>query len=54
MPIIVDLDRTLENQLGAGQISLQNIWAAAILTADGRVVRGNASDLEAAASQQVG
>lgn len=51
IPIIVDSDRTLENQLGVGEISLQNIWAAAILNADGRVVRANASDLEAAASQ---
>lgn len=51
MPIIVDSDRRLENQFGVGEVSLQNIWAAAILNADGRVTRGNANDLEAAANQ---
>lgn len=51
MPIIVDSDRALEGQFGVGEVSLQNIWAVAILNADGRVIRGNASDLEAAANQ---
>ncbi len=51
LPIIADTDRSLERQLKVGEVSLQNIWQAAILSADGRVTRGNASDLESTATR---
>lgn len=51
IPIIVDTNRALEKQLGVTQISLQNIWAAAILNSEGRVERASARDLQAAADR---
>ena len=44
-PVIADVDRTFEKQAGVGIISLQNIWAARIITGDGKMVAGNANDL---------
>ncbi len=51
IPIIVDTDRRVEKQLGVPAISLQNIWAAAILNSDGRVMRASAHDLGQAANR---
>jgi thiol-disulfide isomerase/thioredoxin len=45
-PIIVDTDREFERQAGVGQISLQNIWQAGLITSEGNFQRGNYSQLE--------
>lgn len=49
--MIVDSSRAFEKSAGVGEISLQNIWQARVLTGDGQFVRANASDLDAAAKR---
>lgn len=49
MAVIADTDRQLEKLAGVGEISLNNIYQAAILTPDGQLHRADASDLNAAA-----
>jgi thiol-disulfide isomerase/thioredoxin len=48
-PIIVDSTREFEKQSGIGEISLQNIYQAGIITSEGTFRRASASDLEGAA-----
>ena len=44
-PVIADADRSFEQQAGVGVISLQNIWAARIITGDGKMIPANANDM---------
>jgi thiol-disulfide isomerase/thioredoxin len=46
-PILVDANREFEKQSGVNEISLQNIYQCRIITADGRMIRGNTGDMEA-------
>ena len=49
MPVIADIDRSLERSAGLSQrISLQNIYQARILTPDGTTIRTDPRNLEAA------
>lgn len=50
-PIIVDSSRQLEQRAGVGEISLQNIHQACILTPEGRLERANFADLDGAAGR---
>jgi thiol-disulfide isomerase/thioredoxin len=50
-PIIVDPSRQFEQQAGVGEISLQNIYQACVLTPDGRLQRANSADLAGAADR---
>lgn len=45
IPVIADVDRSLERSAGVGEISLKNIYQARALLADGAVVRTDARDL---------
>lgn len=49
LPIIIDEDRSFETACGVPEISLNNIWQLRIISADGKLTRGNASELEAEA-----
>lgn len=46
LPIIADVDRSLERSTGMTEVSLQNIYQARILLANGTVQRGNATQLD--------
>ncbi len=49
-PVIVDVDRSFERACGIQPpVSLQNIWQVRILTPDGRLLPGSATNLEASA-----
>ena len=48
-PTLVDQAREFEKQCGIGEISLQNIYQAGIITADGQFRRASASNLAGAA-----
>lgn len=50
-PVIVDSDRSFENACDVGDISLNNIWQARVITATGQIQRASASDLDRAAAQ---
>lgn len=50
-PIVVDPKRELEKKYGVDEISLQNIYQAKIITADGRLIDGRAFDVEALGEQ---
>jgi len=46
-PVIVDPSRAYEKACGVHEISLQNIFSAKIITADGKLIGGNAGSMEA-------
>ncbi|MDB4614524.1 hypothetical protein OAH18_02415 [bacterium] len=48
LPIIADVDRSMEAAAMVGEISLKNIFQARILVADGTVKRGNPTKLDEA------
>jgi thiol-disulfide isomerase/thioredoxin len=48
-PTIVDTSRELERQAGVGELSLQNIYQAGVITSEGKFRRADASNLEGAA-----
>ena len=50
-PVIVDSDRSFERASDVGEISLNNIWQARVITANGDFVRASASDLDQAAAR---
>lgn len=51
LPVIMDVDRSLEKASNVGEISLQNIYQARIITADGTMRSANAGDLEGSIQQ---
>jgi thiol-disulfide isomerase/thioredoxin len=50
-PILVDPTRDFEKKSGVGEISLENIYQVRLLTADGRMVPGDWSDIEGSISR---
>lgn len=51
VPVIVDPDRSFEQQCDVGTISLQNIYQLKIITAAGQMISASSSDLEGAAER---
>jgi len=51
LAVIADTDRQLEQFAGVGEISLENIWQAVIMTPDGKLHRANANELKATAKE---
>jgi peroxiredoxin len=55
VPVIIDLDRSLERAAGVDPVSLNNIWQARVIEPDGTLRRGDGGDipgtLESAAAQ---
>lgn len=49
--MIVDPDRSFEAACGVENISLTNIWQARVITADGKLARANATEMEQAADR---
>ena len=45
VPVIVDVDRSLEKRAGVKEVSLQNIWQARVIDPNGKVQYGSANDM---------
>ena len=51
IPVIIDPNRTLEKQLSSSEISLQNIYKAVVIGADGRISPANGTDMDASVAR---
>ncbi|TWU59395.1 Thiol-disulfide oxidoreductase ResA [Rubripirellula tenax] len=45
VPVIMDVDRSLERMAGVNEVSLQNIWQARVIDPDGKVRRADGGDI---------
>ncbi|PHR98973.1 MAG: hypothetical protein COA78_25475 [Blastopirellula sp.] len=51
IPVIIDPNRTLEKQLISTEISLQNVYQAAVIGADGRIFPASGGDMDASVTR---